>query len=103
MTQTTKVRITGTPEQQAEFLRLIGDPQEVADDLRRFEERTLRFIADWPRLIARYPEKWVAEVNGEYRAADTVAELRASLAADGIPWKDAFVEFVTCKHVDLVM
>lgn len=52
------------PERTEEFLRLVGNPRQVVDELQQVRQSAHVLSSDHPRLIDEYPERWVALHDG---------------------------------------
>ena len=72
------VTVVTRPEFTKEYLRLIGDPQELMRNLEKVQ-RSGRFLSsDEPRLIDEYENRWIAVYDGAVIAsANSLDELLA--------------------------
>ncbi len=57
--------VATTPERTEEFLRLMGDPAAVVQELEQAQESGRLLSADHPRLIDEHEEMWIALHDGE--------------------------------------
>jgi hypothetical protein len=79
----------------ADLRSLIGDPQQVANDLRRFRRTTRVLSSDRPRLIAEYPKRWVALYDGEVAATSrTFTSLLKSLDRKHLPREHVVIRYI---------
>jgi hypothetical protein len=73
----------------------IGDPKKVDKELRKFRRSSKVLSSDNPRLIDRYPKKWVAVYDGQVQAqAKTLPALMTALERLGLPKEDVIVRFI---------
>jgi hypothetical protein len=64
------------PERTAELLRLLGDPRQVADELRQARRSAAVLSADEARLLEEYGGEWIALHDGRVVArAPTIQQL----------------------------
>lgn len=74
---------------------LIGDPKRVDSELRKFRRSSRALSSHNPRLISRYPKKWVAIYDGEVQAqAKSLSALMTQLERKGLPREDVIVRFI---------
>lgn len=83
---------------------LFGDPDEIVARLNTFRESARVFSSDQPRLIALYPEQWVAVVDGEVIAHSTSFEtLMRQIEASGTPSQHVMVRFIDTNPGALIV
>lgn len=62
------------PDRTGEFLRLVGDPGKVADDLARFAKSAATLSSMHESLMERYEGQWIALFDGEVIAVSTTLD-----------------------------
>ena len=74
---------------------VIGDPKRVDSELRSFRRSSRTLSSHHPRLINRYPKKWVAVYDGKVQAQGrTLSALFATIKRKGLPREDVIVRFI---------
>jgi hypothetical protein len=85
-------------EYEARVLEILGDPRDVARDLRAFSDDARVLSSKRQHLLERYPNMWVGiyerKVVAKGESLDSVIE---QLVALGIPRGRAIVRFIS-KH-----
>ncbi len=79
---------------EAELLKLVGDPAEVAEGLARSRAAASALSADHPRFIDRYKGQWVALHDHEVLAANTLEDLLSQLDGEGISREHVIVRYI---------
>ena len=83
---------------EAEVAQRLGPLDVLSRELKEFSRSARVFSGDSPRLIERYPEQWVAVVDGDIAThANTFVEVLGQLDEMAQPREHAMVRFVT-KH-----
>ena len=78
-----------------EFVRRLGPPNALREELADFTESARAFSSDRPRLLDEYRERWVAVLRGEVVAhADSFAALMDTLDERRLPRSRALVRFI---------
>jgi hypothetical protein len=78
-----------------EVLRQLGDPSAVAFELRQFTKSAQSSSADWPLLVERYANQWIAIYGGTVRAhEDTLDALLRVLDEQRRPLGQTLIRFV---------
>ena len=81
-----------------------ADPLEIARDLLDFSESCSKLSSDQPRLIAEYPNRWIAVYDGEVRAnSKHLGALLKKMDALGIPQGSAIVRFIDTNPETLIL
>jgi hypothetical protein len=80
---------------EAEFLKLIGDPAELRRNMEQFDRSCDAFQDQYPKLLEKYPDRWVAFYNGVLVATDeSFDSILDRLRSLGIPPGHTYVRFV---------
>jgi hypothetical protein len=83
---------------------LIGDPSEIVESLRRFEKSTMYVESNYKRLLRRYPDTWIAVLDGEVRAtARSVPALLRTIDAQGIPRAETYIDYLDTNPPILIV
>ena len=91
------------PAAKKQILDQIGDPREIATSLRKFRRAAKVLSSDRPRLIHRYPNKWVVVFNGEVKAAvNSFAAAMAKAKALNLPKASFFVQYIAKKRQTMI-
>jgi hypothetical protein len=77
------------------ILDQLGDPADVARELREFR-RAARSLSDqYPQLVDRYPDQWVAIFNGKVRAhGQSFQDVMEQIEREGLPRERTVVRFM---------
>jgi hypothetical protein len=68
---------------------------EISRGLRRFSTAARLLSSDHPRLINKYPQRWVGVYGGKVAAnAKTLSMLLSRLKDKGIPPSDTIIRFI---------
>ena len=79
----------------AEIVEKMGGAENIREDFRRFSRRTERMDARLGELKERYPDKWVALLDGgDIIAADSLGDVLKKLDERGIPRRKAVVKLM---------
>ena len=83
---------------EAKVLEMLGDPKEVARDLRAFRKDARVLSSKRQNLINEYPNQWVGIHNNEVVAkGGTLDSVVQQLDALGVPRGRAIVRYIS-KH-----
>ena len=76
--------------------RLIGDPRKAHDDLTAFRKAAIRLSSSQhPRMIQKYPNKWVAVTKGKVRAhGDSYDAVMQQVREKGLPRQSTIIRFI---------
>lgn len=92
------MRSMNRAEYEARVLEMLGDPRDVARDLRAFQDDARVLSSKRQHLLEHYPNMWVGiherKVVAKGETLDSVVE---QLVALGIPRGRAIVRFIS-KH-----
>lgn len=92
------MRSMNRAEYEARVLEMLGDPRDVARDLRAFQDDARVLSSKRQHLLEQYPNMWVGiherKVVAKGETLDAVVE---QLVALGIPRGRAIVRFIS-KH-----
>lgn len=92
------MRSMNRAEYEARVLKMLGDPRDVARDLRAFQDDARVLSSKRQHLLEQYPNMWVGiherKVVAKGETLDAVVE---QLVALGIPRGRAIVRFIS-KH-----
>ncbi len=92
------------PAKSQEFLRLIGDPAEVDRSLRAFRKATSLLSSEHPRLIDKYPKRWVAIYRGKVKAAaSTFNAVLAQVDKAGLPREEVILRFIDKNQRTMIL
>jgi len=84
--------------------RLGGDPKEIARGLAKFGRSARVLSSAQPRLIERFPSKWVAVHSGRVAMSDAnLKRLIARLKKAGIGPGETIIRFVDRKQKSLIL
>lgn len=82
---------------------LFGDPRETHRRLVRFSESARALSSDYPRMIEKYPDQWVAVHEGEVLShAAQLDELLEAIDAADVPRKEVLIRFIE-SHPRILM
>ena len=88
----------------AEVAEEIGPLDELRRELEEFSRSAQVFSEDATRLIDKYPEQWVAVINGDVATvADTFEDVMAHLDDQGLPRAQAMVRFVSSSPRTMIL
>jgi hypothetical protein len=74
---------------------LIGDPKQVARELRGFQKTAQVLSSRYPRLVERYPRQWVAVHDGTVKAhAKTLDALLKQVDRKRLPRGQIIVRYI---------
>jgi hypothetical protein len=91
------------PAPAEQILDQIGDPREIAKNLRKFRHAAQVLSSDRPRLINRYPNKWVVVFNGEVKAAVNSFDAAMAKAKElDLPKANFFVRYIAKKRQTMI-
>ena len=77
------------------ILEQIGDPADIARELKEFSRSTRSLDKQLPDLVDRYPDQWVAVLDGKVRAhGRTFEEVMQKIDQEGLPRKRTLVRFL---------
>jgi hypothetical protein len=83
---------------------LIGDPRQIAESMRRFEKSTSYVHANYRRLLRKYPDTWIAVLDGQVRAtATSVPALLRKMDKQGLPRAETHLEFLDSNPPILIV
>ena len=78
-----------------DFETLIGDPAQVAKELKSFRRTAKRLSSNRPRMIERYPRQWVGLYEGRVRAhGETQEEVLKQIDDKNLPRARTLVRFI---------
>ena len=78
-----------------EILDLIGDPRQVDADLQVLRRTAKRLSSRRPRMIERYPKRWIALHAGRVRAEGrTLKSVLGQIDKKGLPRQHTIVRFI---------
>ena len=87
-----------------ELKDLIGDPRQADADLRAFSRTARKLTSQRPRMIKRYPRRWVALQAGKVRAdSGTLKDVLRQLDERGIPRKGTIVRFINTEPTTMIL
>ena len=76
-------------------MKSIGDPAEIAESLKQFQDTALLLSSTSKRMIEHYPKQWIALYDGAVRArASSLQSLLNELDAANIPRSAAVVRYI---------
>lgn len=79
-------------------------PREIARRLRRFGKSTRYFAAESKALREKYPNSWVAILDGEVQAhAKTLPGIRRKIQAKGLPREGMLVQYLDVSDRVLIL
>ncbi len=79
----------------AEITDLIGNPREVDAELRSFRKTAMRLSSRHPRMIERYPKRWVALHSGRVRAhGESLESVLEAIDSKGLPRGQTIVRLI---------
>lgn len=87
--------IATNPQKADEVLKLLGDPTQVDEELRRFRKAARILSSNRPRLLDHYPQQWVAVHEGRVKAqGKTLRSLLTQVDKQGLPREHIIVRFI---------
>ena len=82
----------------------IGNPREVARQLRSFQRAARVLSSHHPRLIDRYPNQWVAVHKGGVQATGrSLRSLLSKVDSAGLPRHEVIVRFIDRNQRTLIL
>ena len=92
-------------DKDEQFIReQFGDPTEVIRELREFSRSARGLDKQLPDLLDRYPEQWVAVLDGEVRAHGyTFDEVMQKIDQEGLPRRRTLVRFIEKDHRTMIL
>jgi hypothetical protein len=89
---------------EAEILKLIGDPVELRRHMEQYDRSCDAFQDQYPELLQKYPDRWVAFFNGVLVATgESFNPLLERLRGLGIDPGHTYVRFIWSKPVDIFL
>jgi len=89
---------------QKEILKIIGDPKKVAQEMNAFKESAKILSNKDESLIKKYPNKWIAIVDGKViESATTEEKLLAQLEKKGQKSINLIVRFISKTPRKLIL
>jgi hypothetical protein len=83
---------------------LLGDPQQVDRELRRFAKDTTFLSTNRAKLTKRYPDQWIAIRDAKVRASGkALADVLSQIDADGLPRERTVVDFLDTMPKTLIL
>ena len=80
---------------QDDIAKLIGDARKVDDDLYAFRKTAMRLSSRHPRMVARYPNQWIALHSGRVRAhGDSLDAVLWEIDEKGLSRDQTTVRFI---------
>ena len=77
------------------ILEQLGIPAEVVRELKAFSRSARSLSNQYPQLVDRYPNQWVAVLDGKVRAhGRTFHEVMKKVDQEGLPREHAVVRFI---------
>jgi hypothetical protein len=85
-----------TVDKDEQFIReQFGDPADVARELKAFSRSARSLDMQFPDLVKRYPEQWVAVFDGKVRAhGPTFEAVMDKIVQEGLPRDRTIVCFM---------
>ena len=78
-----------------DIARLIGDVRKVGYDLQEFRRNAMRLSSRHPRMVERYPNKWIALHSGGVRAyGDSLDAVLQEIDDKGLSRDQTIVRFI---------
>jgi hypothetical protein len=91
------------PSAAKQILDQIGDPREIAKNLKKFRHAAKVLSSDRPRLINQYPNKWVVVFNGEVKVAcDSFEAAMKKAKTLDLPKANFFVRYIAKKRQTMI-
>jgi hypothetical protein len=91
------------PISAKKVLEYIGDPKEIAKSLRKFKRAAIALSADEPRLVQKYPNKWIVVFRGEVKAAtSTFDAAMKKVKALNLPKDEVFIRHMLKKRKTMI-
>jgi Family of unknown function (DUF5678) len=85
------------------ILNQIGDPKSIARELKSFKKAAKVLSSDRPRLIDKYPNRWVVVYDGEVKVdSDTLESALAKAKAMHLPKENFFVRYISKKRKTMI-
>lgn len=82
----------------------LGNPKDVDRDLQSFRRTAQLLSSRHPRLIDRYPKKWVAVYRGQVRASGKIfASVLAEVDKKGLPREHVIVRFIDRNQRTMIL
>jgi len=89
---------------QNAILRMIGDPARVARELRQFRQTTRLLSSQHPRMIEKYPKKWVALYGGKVKATGrSLDAVLKGIDKAGLPRSAVIVRFIEKNRRTMIL
>ena len=90
--------------QESEIMKLLGDQEQMIEELRHFGDDTDFFASVYDKLIQEYPNHWVAVFRGAVVGVEETPEkLFESLRAKQIPAARAVVAKLLPDNITLTV
>lgn len=89
---------------QGKSSAFVIEPRELARRQRRFRRSSQFLAASYETLLKKYPNRWIAVLDGEVKAADrTLSGINDRIAAGGIPRSETLVHYLDRSRRVLVL
>lgn len=92
-------------EDKAKFIQeFMGDPRKIADELKRYRKSALMLSRQRPRMIEKFPQKWIALFDGEVKATDkSFDKLMEKIDEQKLPRGEILVRFIDNTQRTLIL
>lgn len=91
-------------EKSAFIQKNLGEPQKIAEGLRRFRKSAMVLSKQRPRMIQEHPQEWVALFDGEVRASNKSFEnLMGEIDRQEIPRGEVLVRFIDSSERIMIL
>jgi hypothetical protein len=85
-------------------MKMLGNPAELAKELRSFRKAARVLSSDHPRLIIKYPKQWVAIYRGSVTAhSATLDSVLKKLQEKGIPKEQTIVRYIDRNRRTMIL
>ena len=82
-------------DDEQSILEQLGDPADVARELKAFCQSARSLDRQLPDLVDRYPNQWVAVLDGKVRAhGRTLQDVIKKIDQKGLPREQTIVRFI---------
>lgn len=86
------------------ILEQLGDPADVVRELKAFRRSARSLDKQLPDLVNRYPEQWVAVLDGKVRAhGQTFDEVMTKIDQEGLPREHTIVRFIDNGDLTMIL
>lgn len=96
--------MTPLVKRNGDVRKLLGDPMSVAEEMTRFQRSAATLSSRRDRLLAQYPEQWVAVHDGKVKAhARTFDALLGQIERKKLPRGQLILRYISKRERAMIL